>query len=188
MDGKSVIVSLNVIGTGGKLVNPGSHDGTPFLFYCNDESNVESIVTGSPKLREMIEKNVLVVENYTGSRLAFCWYINDQYNSRCIDIERWIPLAEAGDLDMRFLRSICSDLLQRAKIEGEIPEDGDILESTHKMVSEIYPGRFSRLTMHNYIREELKKIGFTEDNYLHMIDKIKTLKKDERDKQQERSV
>ena len=181
MDDNSVIVSLNVIGTGGKLVNPGSHDGTPFLFYCNDVSNVESIVTGSSKLREMIEKNVLVVENYTGSRLAFCWYVNDQYNSRCIDIERWIPLTEAGDLDMRFLRSICNNLLQKAKIESEIPEDVDVLESTHKMVSEVYPGRFSRLTMHNYIREELKKIGFAEDNYLHMIDKIKKLKGDERD-------
>ena len=188
MDGKSVIVSLNVTGTGGKLVNPGSHDGTPFLFYCNDESNVESIVTSSTKLREMIEKNVLVVENYTGSRLAFCWYVNNQYNSRCIDIERWIPLVEAGNLDMRFLRSICSHMLHRAKIDGEIPEDGDILESTYKMVSEVYPGRFSRLTMHNYIREELKKIGFTEDNYLHMLDKIKILKSNERDKEQERSV
>ena len=182
MDGKSVIVSLNVIGTGGKLVNPGSHDGTPFLFYCNDESNVESIVTGSPKLREMIEKNVLTVENYSDARLAFCWYINEQYNSRCIDIERWIPLSEAGDLDMRFLRSICTHMLKRAKIDGDIPEDCDVLESTYKIVSEVYPGRFSRLTMHNYIREELKKIGFTEDNYLHMIDKIKTLKRDERDK------
>ena len=181
MDSKFVIVSLNVIGTGGKLVIPGSYDGTPFLFYCNDVSNVESIVTGSPKLREMIEENVLVVENYTGARLAFCWYVNDQYNSRCIDIERWIPLSESGDLDIRFLRSICNDMLQRAKIDGEIPEDGDVLESTHKMVSEVYPGRFSRLTMHNYIREELKKIGFTEDNYLHMIDKIKKLKGNERD-------
>ena len=182
MDGKSVIVSLNVIGTGGKLVNPGSHDGTPFLFYCNDESNVESLVTGSSKLREMIDKNVLVVENYTGARLAFCWYANDQYNSRCIEIERWIPLIEAGDLDMRFLRRICNHLIQKAKIDGEIPEDGDVLESTYNMVSEVYPGRFSRLTMHNYIREELKKIGLTEDNYLHMIDKIKILKGDERDK------
>ena len=126
MDGKSVIVSLNVTGTGGKLVNPGSHDGTPFLFYCNDESNVESIVTGSSKLREMIEKNVLVVENYTGARLAFCWYVNDQYNSRCIDIERWIPLSEAGDLDVRFLISICSDLLQRAKIDGEQTSENEI--------------------------------------------------------------
>ena len=181
MDGKSVIVSLNVIGTGGKLVNPGSHDGTPFLFYCNDVSNVESIVTGSLKLKEMIEKNVLVVENYTGARLAFCWYFNDQYNSRCIEIERWIPLGEAGDLDMRFLRSICSQMLHRAKIDSEMPDDGDVLESAYKIVSEVYPGRFSRLTMHNYIREELKKIGFTEDNYLHMIDKIKKLKGDERD-------
>ena len=182
MDGKSVIVSLNVIGTGGKLVNPGSHDGTPFLFYCNDVLNVESIVTSSLKLREMIEKNVLVVENYTGARLAFCWYVNNQYNSRCIDIERWIPLSEAGDLDMRFLRSICSNMLCRVKIDGEIPEDENVLESTYKMVSEVYTGRFSRLTMHNYIREELKKIGLTEDNYLHMIDKIKILKSDERDK------
>ena len=111
-----------------------------------------------------------------------------QYNSRCVEVEKWIPLSEAGDLDERFLKSICDNLLIRAEIEEARSEDGDVIDETYRLIAEKYPGRFSRLTMHHYISEELKKIDFTEENYLHMIELIRNLKKDEGDSEQERSV
>ena len=188
MSKSAVIISVNVIGTDGKLVNPGDPTGAPFLCYCNDISEADDLIMKSDRFREFINNNILIVENYSQSRVAFCWYVDGQYNSRCVEVEKWIPLSEAGDLDMRFLKSICDNLLIRAEIEEARSEDGDVIDETYRLIAEKYPGRFSRLTMHHYISEELKKIDFTEENYLHMINLISKLKKDEGDSEQERSV
>lgn len=181
-----VIIAINVIGTNGKLLNPSgpsSVGGAPFLFYCSDPDEVNpDVVTQSEKFRKFIDENVLTVENYSSSRVSFCWYVDGEYRSKSIEVEKWIPLTDAGDLDNRFLKSICLMLLYRAEIEDEIT-DGDVIEDTYSLVSSKYPGRFSRLTMFNYIREELKKIDLTEENYSHMIELINVLKKDERDSQ-----
>lgn len=179
-----VIIAINVIGTNGKLLNPScptSIGGAPFLFYCSDQDKADpDTVIQSEKFRKFIDENVLTVENYSSSRVSFCWYIDGVYRSKSIEVEKWIPLTDAGDLDNRFLKSICDRLLRRAEIEDEIT-DSDVIEDTYKLVSSKYPGRFSRLTMFNYIREELKKIDLTEENYSHMIELIMKLKRNEGD-------
>ena len=59
MSKSAVIISVNVIGTDGKLINPGDPTGAPFLCYCNDISEADDLIMKSDRFMEFINNNIL---------------------------------------------------------------------------------------------------------------------------------
>jgi len=165
-----------------ELLNPSN---VPLLFYWNGDGEIKNYFINDDKLRNHIALNTFNVNNYTHTSICYFYFTydengNEKYLEDYCNIQDLFSFNSMNNDEAIFfydyLIKYFNTLYQKAFKLDYTPEmtfdvDG-MIRDMFDQIQKKYPSKFSKETLFNYIRHQLKNDNMTSNNIDFILEKL----------------
>lgn len=165
-----------------ELLNPSN---VPLLFYWNGDGEIKNYFINDDKLRNHIVLNTFNVNNYTYTSICYFYFTydadeNEKYLEDYCNIQDLFSFSSMNNDEAIFfydyLIKYFNTLYQKAFKLDYTPEmtfdvDG-MIRDMFDQIQKKYPSKFSKETLFNYIRHQLKNDNMTSNNIDFILEKL----------------